>query len=719
MNVTSPANPFEVLWRMGYRRLCPITPPGCSVHPGAIADELAGGRDVRGKAPGLLSGVAWKGDDKFLTRVPMMRDLESWHSWGAGVGIVASEGVVGIDADCLREIDATACREEVENRIGLLPTRVGRPPKALFVCRTEADFRYDKISFGEGERVEIIAPGKQFVAWGIHPGTLQPYSWTRRLVPVDELPYASPAVLRELMQALQSRLPNAVLSSRRGDGAVPDQEGLKGTLDLVRAAVRATPNTQRRFPTREDYLDYGYAIKAALPDDPEVAFSLFSEWCDGWDDGDNEDEVVAADWARMKPPYRRGASWLYELAEKSAPGSFSRASAWAEEIPPEVPAAEPLFPPEVADELPLVRASDLLQRAAQPQRWLVPGLIPARQVTLLYGDGGTGKSLVTLQLCASVSSGMSWLGMGVSRGRSLFITAEDEIEELHRRLECVCKGEGTDSSALSDLFTLSLDGQDAVLAHPDPKTGLMELTALYRKIRRSVEQIRPTLLVLDTLADIFGGDEIKRVQARQFIRLMHGLTVGLDFDLAVVIPAHPSVAGMNSGNGTSGNTAWSNSVRSRLYMSRRFAESGKQQREPDPDVRLLTGKKANRSRAGTEMLLRWQAGRFVIEGERDAATGEAERAAEEAFLEALDDFSRSGRRVSDNVASRNYAPRLFAALPSGLGVGEDGMTAAMNRLFVASAIVVRGYGPPSREWKQIERFESVNPIIEDSEGLFA
>ncbi|HKN31287.1 MAG TPA: hypothetical protein VJY34_26775, partial [Roseiarcus sp.] len=44
-------------------------------------------------------------------------------------------------------------------------------------------------------------------------------------------------------------------------------------------------------------------------------------------------------------------------------------------------------------------------------------------------------------------------------------------------------------------------------------------------IRAEIEERRPNLLVLDTLADLFGGDEIKRPHARQFISLLRGLAI--------------------------------------------------------------------------------------------------------------------------------------------------------------------------------------------------
>ncbi|HEY9147871.1 MAG TPA: AAA family ATPase, partial [Gammaproteobacteria bacterium] len=55
-------------------------------------------------------------------------------------------------------------------------------------------------------------------------------------------------------------------------------------------------------------------------------------------------------------------------------------------------------------------AADLEGLPIPEREWLVQDLIPARNVTLLYGDGGTGKSLLALQLAVAVALGRPWLG---------------------------------------------------------------------------------------------------------------------------------------------------------------------------------------------------------------------------------------------------------------------------------------------------------------------
>lgn len=87
-------------------------------------------------------------------------------------------------------------------------------------------------------------------------------------------------------------------------------------------------------------------------------------------------------------------------------------------------------------------ASDLAGKEVPPREWLVPDLVPAGTVTLLTGDGGTGKSLVALQLAAACAMGRPWLGRDVAAGRALFISAEDDQDELHRRLFDVAQAVG-------------------------------------------------------------------------------------------------------------------------------------------------------------------------------------------------------------------------------------------------------------------------------------
>ena len=65
----------------------------------------------------------------------------------------------------------------------------------------------------------------------------------------------------------------------------------------------------------------------------------------------------------------------------------------------------------------------------------------------------------------------------------------------------------------------------------------------------------------------FPGNEIDRRQTRQFVTLLRRLAI--DANAAVVLISHPSLTGIASGSGLSGNTAWHNSTRARLSHNAR------------------------------------------------------------------------------------------------------------------------------------------------------
>jgi RecA-family ATPase len=74
-----------------------------------------------------------------------------------------------------------------------------------------------------------------------------------------------------------------------------------------------------------------------------------------------------------------------------------------------------------------------------PREWIVPGYIPHKTVTLLSGDGSVGKSLLALQLAAGRALAREWIGLIPEPGRTLILSAEDDADEMHRRLEDIRK----------------------------------------------------------------------------------------------------------------------------------------------------------------------------------------------------------------------------------------------------------------------------------------
>ena len=240
--------------------------------------------------------------------------------------------------------------------------------------------------------------------------------------------------------------------------------------------------------------------------------------------------------------------------------------------------------------------------------WLVENMIPMGEVTLLTGDGGIGKSYLALQLMMAVASGTTWLDLGVTKGSAYGLFCEDPKKVIHARALAIVERFGLQAADFNQLRVADRATEDTELfgallgRHPLD----VDWTSLWHRFCARMRKIRPTVLVIDTVADVFGGDENRRSQVRHFIRGFKHLA--LELGSAIVLAAHPSVEGMKSGSGISGSTAWRGSVRSHLYFGLPDNDDAKL---GDKDRRVLRAKKANYSRLAEELSLQWDRGAFV------------------------------------------------------------------------------------------------------------
>jgi RecA-family ATPase len=376
----------------------------------------------------------------------------------------------------------------------------------------------------------------------------------------------------------------------------------------------------------------------------------------------------------------------YELAERAqacdldipAPSLIMAAAAQLQEVDHFAGASAALD---------LTVASSLASSPPPIRPWLVEDWIPRRQVTLLSGDGGVGKSLLAMHLQLAAASGGQWLGLPIMPCRSFGLYAEDEDDELHYRLWRIAEVAGVDVGSLRNMAWHSAAADAAELVEVDER-GAIRPTAYYRQVERAILAFGARLVVLDATTNLFGGDEIKRRQVNQFIGLLRQLAIKIDG--AVVLLAHPSVQGISSGSGLSGSTHWNNAVRSRLYLERAKGDGA------DPDERTLSRLKANYAAAGQVLRVRWHNGGFIP---IDAPTG-IDRAAVSAkadrvFLALLSKHYAMGAWTCPNLSARNYAPSVFAKHPDRDGLGKPAFEAAMHRLLTTGQIKIEKYGRPA------------------------
>ncbi len=332
-----------------------------------------------------------------------------------------------------------------------------------------------------------------------------------------------------------------------------------------------------------------------------------------------------------------------------------------------------------------------LQDKPVPEReWVVDGWILSDCVTAFYGDGGVGKSLLAMQLLTCVALGKNFLGIKTKQMPVFGFFCEDTEDELHRRQVRINDHYNVDFQQLKNMYWQSRVGFDNVLMN-FIREGVGSPSKAYEYLRQEVLRVGAKLVVIDTAADTFGGNENIRTQVRQFINLLGKLA--LEIDGAVVLCAHPSASGLANNSGTGGSTAWNNTVRSRIYLSRPTDKKGEELGEDDArDLRELSKMKSNYSSIGEKFFLRWCDGVLIVERGQASdivsqiARKNQDKEDDEIFLSLLDQLTEQGRTVSDSKQAGTHAPKIMYTMEVGKKIGKARLMEAMARLFAANVI---------------------------------
>ena len=199
---------------------------------------------------------------------------------------------------------------------------------------------------------------------------------------------------------------------------------------------------------------------------------------------------------------------------------------------------------------------------APAREWLIPEWLPASRVCLLSGPGAVGKSRLALQLAVAVASGVRvWLKSGPPltlpggrAGGAVIASWEDEPDELARRMA----GYVPVPDPADRLSALDLSGGGPLWASTSPGapatwTGRGKWVTNYTGGRDA------RLLVIDSAAAAFGGNENSRSEVRAFVSALDAWACSAR--CAVLLISHPSKATEGEAAIYSGSTDWRNSVR--------------------------------------------------------------------------------------------------------------------------------------------------------------
>lgn len=136
-----------------------------------------------------------------------------------------------------------------------------------------------------------------------------------------------------------------------------------------------------------------------------------------------------------------------------------------------------------------VPADEFASRSA-PQ-WIVKGVLPRAELCVLFGESGSGKSFLALDLAGAIARGIPWRGRRVRQGRVVYLAAEG-AGGFRNRLVAYSERQG------AQLKGLPLD------VIPDVPNLLMKDDAL--AVARAIG--KAAVVIVDTFAQVTpGGNE--------------------------------------------------------------------------------------------------------------------------------------------------------------------------------------------------------------------
>jgi hypothetical protein len=576
-----------------------------------------------------------------------------------------------LDPEAAAAVEALAKQRFEE--IGYVPIRFGSFPKRAIPFRTDTTFPKITVPLiapdgSLGQRLEFLCAGQQLVIDGVHPSTGKPYNWHGGVLG---------EIKREDLAYLHEEQAHALIAD-----AVAMLDADFGYRRADQAKIKA------KKAASGDVIDEPADWAINLADHDELAALSMKLLKSGMNDGAVVNFLRGGVGRLANIEEDRRARRLTEI-----PAMVSSARAKLDDEP------KPEGQPGADDKLEKLTPIRFVKGEILPPReWIVhDGWIPTRKVTLLQGDGGEGKTPLVHQLQASCATALPWLGLRVRECASIGFYTEDEEQDLKERQAAIDAAYCCACAETGNMHLFPRGGEDNELVVFD-RSRRPTVTKFYRQVCEAARDYHAQLVVLDVAVDLFGGNEISRVEVRAFFRPLFSLARSIDG--AVVMTAHVSQAGIRSDGGHSGSTDWSNAARTRLYLNRpKDDDSG----EADANARILTRKKANLASIGDTLKLHWKNG--LIVPDEPSTPHYFRRSADEIFLALIDATTREGQRVSPKPRAGNYAPMLFMKRPP--KEREDYQRAdferAMQRLLQRGEITIVPYGRPSWGYENLVR----------------
>jgi AAA domain len=189
----------------------------------------------------------------------------------------------------------------------------------------------------------------------------------------------------------------------------------------------------------------------------------------------------------------------------------------------------------------------------EPRQWLLGNTFARRYVSTIVADGGTGKTALRLAQAVALATGRPITGEHVFRRcRVLYVSLEDDADEMRRRIKACCRHHKIDRAELRDhLFAVGLANGPKLAA--SIRGGAIAPGELGNLLTEIIQRRNIDLVVLDPFIKSHGCDENDN-NAIDFVSGMLA-ELAIRFNVAIDAPHHVSKGMTDPGNANRGRGA--------------------------------------------------------------------------------------------------------------------------------------------------------------------
>lgn len=197
------------------------------------------------------------------------------------------------------------------------------------------------------------------------------------------------------------------------------------------------------------------------------------------------------------------------------------------------------------------RATSYLGQPA-PLRWIIKGWIPDSGVSMVYGESGSGKTFITLDMACNIAAGLQWHGHKTKAGLVVYMAGEGNYG-LRQRVTAWCKANG-----VQNLDNLLISNKAIDIDSPAAAAQIINAV-------REITQDAAVAIFIDTVNNHMSGDENSAKDTRNMLNACNIVARALS---ASVCLNHHTGHAAESKQRARGSSAWKASLDASILVSK-------------------------------------------------------------------------------------------------------------------------------------------------------